>query len=97
MTIVLVFCQIWLLILPIIWLLKIEQKAIAIPPPTRFDWITGVVIGLLMFGIILAVYWLLLKQWIDVDVVRANTISPQSCTLLLFRFYFSHPRQDAKG
>ena len=69
---VLIICQIWLLILPIIWLVKIEQKSIEISPPKRFDWIAGIIIGLLMFGIILAVYWLLLRQWIDVDFVRAK-------------------------
>ncbi len=67
---VLVICQIWLLLLPIIWQLKIEDKPLQISKPKQFDWITGVIIGLLMFIIILAIYWLLLRHWIDVSLVR---------------------------
>lgn len=67
---VLVICQIWLLLLSIIWLLKIESKPLKISKPSNFDWITGTVIGLLMFATIIAVYWLLLRHWIDVDIVR---------------------------
>ena len=67
---VLVICQIWLLLLPIIWLLKVEDKPLQISKPTQFDWITGVIIGLLIFAIILTIYWLLLQHWIDVNLVR---------------------------
>ena len=58
---VLIICQVWLLFLPIIWLLKIERKPLKISQSRRFDWITGIAIGLLMFGIILTVYWLVTK------------------------------------
>ena len=67
---ILVLCQIWLFFLPIIWLLKIESKSITISKPQGFDVITGLIIGLLMFVIILTVYWLFLRHWIDNDIVR---------------------------
>ena len=67
---VLVMCQIWLLILPVIWLLKVENKPLQISQPNQFDWITGVIIGLLMFSIILTIYWLLLRYWIDVEIIQ---------------------------
>lgn len=41
--IILVMCQIWLLILPIIWLLKIENKPLQISQPSQSDWITGLI------------------------------------------------------
>lgn len=67
---ILVCCQIWLIILPIIWLFKVENKPIRIPRPQRFDWITGMIIGLVMFMAILIMYWLFLRYWIDVNFVR---------------------------
>lgn len=67
---ILVFCQIWLLILPIIWLLKVENKPIKISQPQRLDWIAGITIGLLMFLAILIMYWLFLRYWIDISFVR---------------------------
>lgn len=45
----LIICQIWLFFVPIIWLLKIEHRPLKIYQPDQFNWITGVVIGLLMF------------------------------------------------
>ena len=68
--VILVLCQIWLLFVPIIWLLKIERKLIEIPKPKFFDLITGVTVGILMFCLILSIYWLYLRSWIDVNLVR---------------------------
>ncbi len=66
----LVICQIWLFCLPIIWLLKIEGKPVIISRPKMLDWITGITIGLIMFCLILAIYWLFLRSWINVNLVR---------------------------
>jgi membrane protease YdiL (CAAX protease family) len=67
---ILIIFQIWLLFLPIFWLLKVERKPIKISKPTRHDWVIGLVVGLLMFCIILATYWLFLKDWINVTDIR---------------------------
>ena len=67
---VLVLGQIWLFFLPIIWFLKIEHQSIKILKPQRFDVITGLIIDLLMFVVILTVYWLFIRHWIDTDIVR---------------------------
>ncbi|MBW4518953.1 MAG: CPBP family intramembrane metalloprotease [Scytolyngbya sp. HA4215-MV1] len=61
----LIICQMWLLVLPIAWLLGVDQQPLRIPKPKRRDWITGIVVGLLMFSIILVIYWLFAKQWIN--------------------------------
>ena len=60
---VLIFCQLWLLCLPIIWLLKSDRQPIEIEisRPQKRDWVQGVAIGLVMFALILAIYWLCLQ------------------------------------
>lgn len=63
--IVLIICQIWLLLFPLAWLVWIEQKPLKIPHPKRRDWMIGAFIGLLMFSLILAIYWLFAKDWIN--------------------------------
>ena len=67
---VLVVGQIWLLCLPVIWLLQIEHQAVKISQPKQFDYITGIIVGLSMFAAIVLVYWFWLQHWIDVNVVR---------------------------
>lgn len=63
--IVLIICQIWLLVVPVAWLLWIEQQPLKIPKPKRRDWLLGTIVGLLMFSLILAIYWLFAKHWIN--------------------------------
>ncbi len=67
---ILIICQLWLLLLPIAWLFWVERKPVNISKPKQRDWITGVVIGLLMFCVILAAYSLFLSHWINVADVR---------------------------
>ncbi|MEH2207273.1 MAG: CPBP family intramembrane glutamic endopeptidase [Nostoc sp.] len=62
--------KIWLLILPIIWLLFVDKESLKFEYPKRRDLLAGVGLGLLMLGIILIVYWLLGAKWIDVEYVR---------------------------
>jgi uncharacterized protein len=56
--------QLWLFVFPIIWLLWSEQP-LKIPQPMRRDWISGIVVGLLMFSLILSTYWFFGKDWIN--------------------------------
>ena len=81
--IILIISQIWLLVLPIVWVSWVEQQPLAIPPLKRRDWITGTLVGLLMFSLILAIYWLLARHWINgvevlnkaQQVVKVNQLS----------------------
>jgi uncharacterized protein len=70
---ILVIIQIWLLVLPVAWLRWVEHKPISISKPTRQDGLIGIILGLLMFVVILAAYWFLLRHWINVTHVR-NTL-----------------------
>jgi uncharacterized protein len=85
-------CQVWLLILPWVWLRLVERRSIQTPPPNRRDWVSGLLIGLLMFGLILLTYESVLKYWIDPIAIRNKlqqvTELTQS-TFLLSGIYFT--------
>jgi uncharacterized protein len=66
----LVIFQIWLLILPVVWLRRVERKPIKISKPNKQDWLIGLILGLLMFVTILAAYWFVLRSWINVANVH---------------------------
>jgi uncharacterized protein len=82
---ILVFWHLWVVVFPVIWWVGIEGKPISIVPPKRFDWLTGSVIGLLLFGVILAAYWLFLRHWIDVVSLRQRLQSIADITPLSFQ------------
>jgi hypothetical protein len=67
---ILVICQIWLLFLPIAWLLWVERKPLKFPKFRKYDWITGIAIGLIMFCITLTIYWLFLRHWLNIADAR---------------------------
>lgn len=67
---VVVICQLWLLVFPIIWLFRVEQQPLKIPKPVQRHWIVGMMIGLLMFSIILLTYWFLAQDWINQTEVQ---------------------------
>ncbi|MCC5644403.1 CPBP family intramembrane metalloprotease [Nostoc sp. CHAB 5824] len=62
--------KIWLLAVPIIWLLFVDKENLKFQYAKGRDLLAGVGLGLLMLCIILIVYWLLGAQWIDVEYVR---------------------------
>jgi uncharacterized protein len=62
---ILTLIQIWLLVLPIAWLYWVERKPIKIALPKRRDWMSGAIIGLMMFSIILLAYFFLVRHWIN--------------------------------
>ncbi|MEH2243408.1 hypothetical protein [Nostoc sp.] len=49
--------KIWLLVVPIIWLLFVEKENLKVQYPKGRDLLAGVGLGLLMLCIILIVYW----------------------------------------
>jgi uncharacterized protein len=62
--------KIWLLVLPIIWLLFVDKENLKVQYAKKHDLLAGVGLGLLMLSIILISYWLLGAQWIDIKYVR---------------------------
>lgn len=64
-TIVSVLCGLWLLVLPIAWSILRDRYQLHLSLPKYQELLVGTVLGLLMFGIILGIYWLFGQQWID--------------------------------
>ncbi|MEH2193732.1 MAG: CPBP family intramembrane glutamic endopeptidase [Nostoc sp.] len=79
------FSKIWLLAIPIIWLLFVDKENLKFEYPKGRDLLVGAGLGLLMLSIILTFYWLLGTQWIDVEYVRdrANQVGLNSFTIYL--------------
>jgi hypothetical protein len=65
-------CQVGLLVLPLAWFFGVDRAKLSTSLPKRREVLTGTVLGLLMFGIILGAYWLFGQHWIDVRDVRAK-------------------------
>ena len=65
-------CQVGLLALPLVWFFWVDRGKLSISLPKRRELLAGGVLGLLMFAIILAAYWLFGQHWIDTTDVRAK-------------------------
>lgn len=65
-------CQVWLLALPLAWFFWVDRGKLSISLPKRRELLGGTVLGLLMFGIILAAYWLFGQHWLDATDVRVK-------------------------
>ncbi len=64
-TIVSVLCGLWLLVIPLAWSVLGDRYQLHLSQPKYQELLAGTVLGLLMFGMILGVYWLFGQQWID--------------------------------
>ncbi|HBB32462.1 MAG TPA: CPBP family intramembrane metalloprotease [Cyanobacteria bacterium UBA8803] len=87
-----VLTRVWILTLPLIWLFWVDQKRLALSLPSRRESLAGTILGLLMFGIILGVYWIVGQHWIDpVDVrAKAQQVGIASPAIYLVgAFYFT--------
>lgn len=67
--------KIWLVAFPIMWRLAIEKKAIKIPKITNKEINYGLVLGLVMSAIIIAAYWFIGKEYLDIEQVREQAIA----------------------
>lgn len=61
----------WLLLLPLLWLVLVERQRPRIPRPSSRGMAAGIGTGVVIFIAIVATY-LLLKHWIDADVMATQ-------------------------
>jgi hypothetical protein len=61
----LLLCYVWLLTLPLVWFFWVERGKFSFSLPQRRELLAGTVLGLLMFGIIVAAYWLFGQHWLS--------------------------------
>jgi membrane protease YdiL (CAAX protease family) len=64
-------CKLWLIALPVVWLVLVERRRPRIPRLTSQGMAAGVATGIGIFGCIVAAY-LLFGGWIDADVMAAQ-------------------------
>ena len=62
--------KIWLVVLPIFWRLKVENKAIKIPKITTKQIKFGLILGLIMSAAIIITYWFIGQKFLDITEVR---------------------------
>jgi uncharacterized protein len=66
-----VCCGIWMLILPLVWHVSIERQRLKLRLP-QDGLLVGILLGILMFGIILASYWFGARYWLNIPEMRAR-------------------------
>ncbi|WP_204137418.1 CPBP family intramembrane glutamic endopeptidase [Halomicronema sp. CCY15110] len=64
--------RVWILVLPLLWVWRIDRQSLSLGWPTRQEWWVGGWLGLAMFGVIYGAYVLLGQRWIDVEVTRSQ-------------------------
>ncbi|NJK48494.1 CPBP family intramembrane metalloprotease [Candidatus Gracilibacteria bacterium] len=73
------FCHLLMLAVPLVWYIwsdrppgsaKGDRSTIKISPPKSKELLAGTILGLLMFGAILAAYWFVGRSWIDLESIR---------------------------
>jgi uncharacterized protein len=79
-------CGIWLLLFPILWHLKIERQQLRLRLATD-GLLVGIILGVLMFGAILASYWWGGRYWLNIPDIRAR-VSHMGISIPLLVFGF---------
>jgi uncharacterized protein len=65
-------CGMWLLLFPILWQLFVDRQKIKFTRNSPQSIWIGIVLGLGMFGIIIASYWFVGRNWMDLAEIRAR-------------------------
>jgi membrane protease YdiL (CAAX protease family) len=65
--------KIWTFALPVVWLMVVERTRPRIPLPSRRGMTAACITGSIIFVAIAVAYWLLGRQWIDVELMRAES------------------------
>ena len=62
--------KLWVLVLPVAWLVLIDKRRPALPLPRRDGMVAAIVSGSLIFLAIAIGYWFLGRRWIDAQFMR---------------------------
>ncbi len=66
--------KLWVVLLPLGWLVMVEKRRPAIPRPSARGMPAAVLAGVVIVAVIAAAYWLLGPRWIDAALVRERAI-----------------------
>lgn len=64
--------KVWIVLVPLIWFFGIDKGKLQISLAQPQEWLTGTVLGLLMFGGVIGAYGLFGQVWIDLEIVRSQ-------------------------
>lgn len=67
-----VSAKLWMVGLPILWLLKVDGKRLGWSKPTHGGFLLSFASGLLISAVIVAAYWFIGRQWIDTAFMRKS-------------------------
>ena len=87
-----VVTRLWLLGFPLGWFLFIDQGRITWRLPSRRDFTSGLMLGVLMAGVISIAYLSIGKHWLDASIIRAaaETVGlAEPWAYLAFGLYFT--------
>jgi membrane protease YdiL (CAAX protease family) len=83
-------CKLWLLAVPVVWTLLVDQNQLGWSRPRQGGLVTGAAVGIVLSAFILAGYGLVARRWIDPSHIRQmaeqNGIDSRS-TYLAFAAY----------
>ena len=69
------FSKVWLLAFPLLWHMRLDGQRPNFPRPQRAGMTAAVVTGLGIFGVILAAYAWVGRDWIDIEQFREKAIA----------------------
>ncbi|MEM9273144.1 MAG: CPBP family intramembrane glutamic endopeptidase [Cyanobacteria bacterium P01_F01_bin.143] len=67
--------KIWIVLIPLLWVIKVEKKYLRLPSITHKQINSGVILGLIMFSAIAVSYLLVGQSLIDVSAIRTQATS----------------------
>ncbi|MDB9527090.1 type II CAAX endopeptidase family protein [Oscillatoria sp. CS-180] len=82
--VVFVATRVWILMLPLLWHWRVDRERISLALPSQTELISGTLLGLVMFAVILGSYFGIGQTIIDPEIVRARV---QAIGLLRPSFY----------
>jgi uncharacterized protein len=68
-----IFCGLWLLIFPFLWHRFVEKQRLNFKLTKDDGWLTGVTLGVLMFGLIFCSYWFVGRYLLNIADIRSRT------------------------
>jgi uncharacterized protein len=80
-------CGLWLLLFPLLWHRLVDKQPLPTKIFERKGWGTGIVLGILMFGVIFCSYWLAGRYVLDMADIRSRaTQMGMNIPLMVFGF-----------
>ncbi|MEP0910891.1 CPBP family intramembrane metalloprotease [Leptolyngbya sp. GB1-A1] len=87
-----ILTRVLMLATPLIWFFRVDKGKLVVSLPSKQQYLIGMILGTLMFGIILSAYWLVGQEWINPTDVqsKAEQIGLARPIIYLFSaFYFT--------